>query len=268
MREKKGPVVLIIILLIIILGLGGYIAVDKLILNKNDEEVRTVVTIDDNNIDLNALYQIGDTLTKFDNAFNDLNSNYFGYLYQIDQRLMASKFDNGAALFVAMHDDMVGTSSAQYLIGGNVKKEFEKIFGKNLVYKPANVAAGKSFNIIYNEGNGNFTYTAPTMSNVYASQYIAKNMKTELDDDMVKITRRVFFVEYKSSEGSSDITKVDIYTNHNKNKLVGSLNLRNNVLSEEEVLAKFASKLDKYVFTFKQNDKVDEYCFYSIEKVK
>ena len=106
------------------------------------------------------------------------------------------------------------------------------------------------------------------MSNVYASQYIAKNMKTELDDDMVKITRRVFFVEYKSSEGSSDITKVDIYTNHNKNKLVGSLNLRNNVLSEEEVLAKFASKLDKYVFTFKQNDKVDEYCFYSIEKVK
>ena len=81
MREKKGPVVLIIILLIIILGLGGYIAVDKLILNKNDEEVRTVVTIDDNNIDLNALYQIGDTLTKFDNAFNDLNSNYFGYLY-------------------------------------------------------------------------------------------------------------------------------------------------------------------------------------------
>ena len=268
MEEKKTPVVLIVILVLIILGLGGYIALDKLVLNKEKEEVRTVVAIDDVNIDLDSLYQIGDTLTKFDNAYNDINSNYFGYLYKVDTRLLASKFDNGAALFVAMHDDMVGTSSAQYLIGGNVKKNFETIFGSNLAYKPSSVDAGKSFNIKYNEGNGNFTYTAPTMTNVYANKYVVKNIKTELKDDKVMITRRVFYVEYQGNEGSTDITSANIYTTHSNKQLVGTLNLRNNVLSEEEVLAKYGSKLNKYVYTFKQNSNTDDYSFYSIEKVK
>lgn len=267
MRERKRPVA-IIILLIIILGLAGYIAVDKLFLSKTEEDVRTVVTINDTNIDLDNLYQIGNTLTKLDKAYNDTNSNYFGYLYKVDKKLLASKFDNGAALFAAMYDDMVGTSSSQYLIGGNVKKSFEKIFGENLAYKPSNVNAGKSYNIIYNEGNGNFTYIAPTMTNVYAEGYVVKDLKTELEDDKVMITRRVFYVEYKSGEGTNDITQATIYTNHDKKKLVGTLNLRNNVLSEEEVLGKYGSKLDKYVYTFKQNSKTTDYSFYMIEKVK
>ena len=266
MVEKKTPVALIVILVLIILGLGGYIAIDKLILSKRHEEVKTIMVIDDVNIDLDALYQIGNSLTKFDKAFNDYNSSYFGYLYTGENRILASKFDNGAALFAAMYDDMVGASTAQYLIGGNVKKNFERIFGKNLAYKPGAVNAGKSFNIVYNEGNGNFSYIAPTMSDVYTSKYVIRNIKTELKDDMVMITRRIFFVEYKGS--GTDITAADIYTNHKKTKLIGTLNLRNNILSEEEVFAKYGSRLDKYVFTFKQNNTSDDYCFYSIEKVR
>ena len=267
MEEKKTPIVLIILLLLIILGLSGYIVVDKMFLTKK-EDTPTIITIDDVNIDLNALYQISDTLDKFDDAYNDPNSNYFGYLYKIDNRLLANKFDNGAALFAAMHDDMIGTSTAQYLIGGKVKENFEKIFGKNLVYKPANVNAGGDYNIVFNSSNGNFTYTAPSQKDVYSEEFVTKNIKTKLEEETVTITRRAFFVEYESEDGSTDITKAKIYTNSDKKKYVGTLNLRNNYLNSDEVLAKYGSRLDKYNFIFKQNNGTDDYCFYAIERVR
>lgn len=267
MERKKGPVVLIIILLVIILGLAGYIAVDKLFLSKKGDET-SVMVIDDVNIDLNVLYQVADIMGKFDRAYNDVNSSYFGYLYNTQSNLYADKFDNGAALYAAMYDDMIGTSTAQYLIGGNVKASFEQIFGKNLAYKPADVAAGKTFNIKYNEGNGNFTYTAPELSETYSNEYVIRNVKTDLKEDKVMITRRVFFVEYQKSAGSEDVTQAKVYTNHNKSKLVGTLNLRNNVLSVDEVLAKYGSKFDKFVYTFEKNESTDDYNFYSIEKVR
>ena len=267
MDEKKKPNILIIILLVIILGLGGYIAVDKLILSKSEDNTTTVVVIDDVQIDLNAMYQIGDTLNKFDSAFNDPDSSYFGYPYKIEKRLAASKFDNGAALFAAMHDDMTGTNTAQYLIGGNVKKNFEKIFGKNLAYKPASINAGKSYNIIYNDTNGNFSYTAPTTTTMYRNEYIAQNIKTKVEEETIMVVRRVFYVEYKNS-GGADVTQADIYTNDTKSKLIGTISLRNNTISEKEILAKYGSKLGEYVFTFKQNNGMDDYCLYSIEKTK
>lgn len=266
-KKNKGPIVLVILLLIIILGLAGYIVFDKLFLTK-EEDKNTVVAIEDVNIDLNALYQIGDIMGKFDRAYNDVNSSYFGYLYNTDSILYANKFDNGAALYAAMYDDIIGTSTAQYLIGGNVKYSFEKMFGKNLEYKPADVSAGKSFNIKYNEANGNFTYTAPEISDTYSNEYVVRNLKTDFQDDKVMITRRVFFVEYKKGDGSADVTQANVYTNHNKSKLIGTLNLRNNVLSVDEVIAKYGSKFDKYVYTFEKNGSSDEYCFYSIEKVR
>ena len=267
MEEKKTPIILIIVFLVIILGLSGYIVVDKLFLSKT-EDAPTIVTIDDVNIDLNALYQIGNTLDEFDAAFNDPNSNYFGYLYKIDNRLMASKFDNGAALFAAMYKDMIGTSTAQYLIGGKVKNNFGKIFGKNLAYKPANVNAGKDYNIIYNAANGNFTYTAPAQKNVYGNEFVTTSIKTKLEEEMVTVTRRVFFVEYESSEGSTDITEAKIYTNSDKKHYVGTVNLRNNYLNTDEVLAKYGSRLNKYNYIFKQNNDSADYCFYAIEKVR
>ena len=134
------------------------------------------MVIDDVNIDLNVLYQVADIMGKFDRAYNDVNSSYFGYLYNTQSNLYADKFDNGAALYAAMYDDIIGTSTAQYLIGGNVKASFEQIFGKNLAYKPADVAAGKTFNIKYNEGNGNFTYTAPELSETYSNEYVIRNL--------------------------------------------------------------------------------------------
>lgn len=265
MEERKTPTVLIIILIVIILLLGGYIALDKVVLSKRVTDNK--VSVEDVSIDLNTLYQVGDTLNKFDTAFNDSNSNYFGYLYKSD-KLQASKFDNGAALFTTIYSDLVGTNTAQYLIGGNVKNNFEKIFGKNLAYKPQSINAGNYYKIVYNESNSTFTYTAPTVTNVYPSEYVVINTKTQVEEDEILVTRRVFFVDYQSNNGGTDITKASIYTNSDKKKLVGEVNLRNNVLNEEEVLGKYGSSLNEYQFTFKQNDNNDNYSFYQVEKVK
>lgn len=265
MEDKKTPIGLIIFLLILILLLGGYIVLDKTVLSKTDTSNKT--SIDDVSIDLNVLYRIGDTLDKFDSAFNDSNSEYFGYLYKSD-KLLASKFDNGAALFATIHDDLVGTNTAQYLVGAKVKNKFEKIFGKNLTYQPTSIKAGTYYNIIYNESNSTFAYTAPTVTNVYPSEYVTINTKTKIEDDKVLVTRKTFFVEYKSNDGGTDITKANIYTNLDKNKLVGEINLRNNVLNEDEVLAKYGSRFNEYLFTFKQNTNNEDYAFYSLEKVK
>ncbi len=268
MEEKKTPKVLIIFLILIILGLGGYIAVDKLILNKSKNDTTTVVVVDDVKLDLNAMYQISNTLTKFDKAFNDSSSKYFGYIYKIDKSLIASKFNKEAALFVSMYDDMIGTNTAQYLVGENVKKNYEKIFGKNLEYKPSNVNAGNEYNIVYNDTNGNYSYTAPTTSTVYKNGYYSQTIKTNVEEETINVTRRVFYVEYKNPNGSNDVTEAEIYANDSKSKLIGTVSLRNNVLSEKEVLAKYGSKVSEYTYTFKQNSSTDDYCFYSIEKIK
>lgn len=264
MESKKTSIVLIIILLLIILGLGGYIAVDKLLLNKEDEVV-SVVNVDDIDFDLNALYQINDTLSKFDAAFNDPNSSYFGYLYNAGNRLMASKFDNGAALFATIYPRLTNSSS-KYVASGIVKKDFEKIFGKNLAYKPTSVNAGDKYNISYNDAMGNFTYTSPASADPYQRGYVVINRGTKLTEDSVIITRRVFYVEYQGSEGA--VTSAQIYTNANKSKLIGTINLRNNVLSEDEILAKYSSKFEEYTYTFKQNNSSADYSFYSIEKTR
>ena len=140
---NKPSIIIIIILLLLVIGLGGYIGYEKYTETK-DENTTTV--IDDVSVNLNIFYQIGDTLTKLDNAFNDPNSTFFGYIYNSD-KIEAKKFDGRAALFVSVHDDLVGNNTTQYLLGASVKSKFEKIFGKNLQYAPGNINAGSYYNI-------------------------------------------------------------------------------------------------------------------------
>ena len=80
MEENKKFIITIVILVFIILGLGGFIYYDKFY--KTEKEEKTITTIDNVDIDLNSFYLVGDTLEKFDKAFNDKNSTYFGYIYK------------------------------------------------------------------------------------------------------------------------------------------------------------------------------------------
>ena len=59
--ENKKTIILIIILVLLVLGLGGYIAYDKFILNK-EKETEYITVINDVSIDVNKLYKVGEIL--------------------------------------------------------------------------------------------------------------------------------------------------------------------------------------------------------------
>jgi len=261
MKDKKG--LLIGILLLIILAMSGYIALDKLVLEKKVVEETTKKSSNDNiNINLNAFYQINNTLNQFDAAFGDANSTYFGYIYKQD-KLMAEKFDKTAALYLAIHSDLTFPKTTPYLIGTKVKNRFEKIFGKQLTYTPGNIQAGNSYNITYDPNSGNYVYYYQNNRNDYSPEYLTHTISTKVKDDKIIVTRKAYYVEY-ANNGNGNAT---IYKDSDKSVKVGELALRNNVLSEKEVIDKYGSKLNTYEYTFILKTEED-YSFYSIKKIK
>jgi hypothetical protein len=260
-KTNKG---LVILLLLIIIGLAGYIGYEKIDAYMNNTDTKTEV--DNVNINLNALYQVGETLTKFDNAFNNINSTYFGYLFKKD-KLYAEKFDNNAALYVAMYADLVGTNTEQTINAINVKANFTKIFGNYLTYNPTNISAGEFYNINYNESTDTFSYSFPVVTNTISSEFKINNVKTTLEKDKIIVTRKIFFVDYDNPSDGTSTATATIYTNSNKKTKIGQVNLRNNLVSTSEVLAKYSSKLSTYKYTFVKNSDED-YSFFSVELVK
>ena len=108
MDNKKPFIITIIIMTVIILGLGAYVVIDRL-KEKEEQEKKTSI-INETEIDLNAFYQVSDTLRRFDDAFNTYNSNYLGYIYN-SKRIYASKFDGGAAIYASMISDLLDNGS-------------------------------------------------------------------------------------------------------------------------------------------------------------
>ena len=119
--ENKKFIITIIILVVIILGLGGFIAVDKLVLNKKEEKITTQVG--DVQLNLTAFEHINDTIDLFNRAFNDPNSKYYGYLYT-KREINVSNFDKSAAIYVSMYDSFIDTTVPLAIPGGVVKTKY------------------------------------------------------------------------------------------------------------------------------------------------
>ena len=135
--ENRKYVITIILLIVIILGLAGFIALDKVVLNKKEDD--SITQIGDVDINLNVFEHISDTLTTLNRAYNDPQSNYFGYLYS-KKEINLNNYDKSAALFAAIYDDLAGTNTNQIIPAGIVKSKYEDLFGKKLSYNPASVA--------------------------------------------------------------------------------------------------------------------------------
>lgn len=255
--NRKPLIITIIVLAIIVVALGGFIALDKLVINKKEEQKLT--TIKNAEIDLNAMYQIGEILNRMDHTFNDTNSSYLGYIYNL-KKLEAKKFDPSAALFVAIHDDMIPSNTNLQLLGGYVKNNFENIFGKAIAYEPKSIDSG-NYKIAYDEVTNTYSYTLAPADNSYKPKLISYNVKTIIEGEYVIVTRKVFYVEYPNQ------TSVNVYKTWDKQNLIGTLKLKNGILNEEEIVGKFGSKLGTYSYKFIQNA-ADNYTFYSIEREK
>lgn len=264
MENKKGITILIIILVVIILGLSGFIALDKFVLNKSLSSSKT--TIDDVDIDINSFYQIADVLNKFDNAFGDPNSTYLGYPY-VDKKLAVEDFDPGAALYVSAYSELVATNTPQYLSANVIKGNFEKMFGKKLKFENKSIDAGDLYKLKYNKETATYTYTLATPKLKYSPGYYAINTKTRLEDDKIIVTRKVFYVEYATNNETGIATVANIYSEDKPTTKIGAVDLRNGIINENEVIAKYGSKLKTYDVTFKYNKGI-EYNLYLIQRIK
>lgn len=258
MDNKKGTIIAIIILSIISIGAISYIVYDKFFLSIQEEKQYTTV-INDVSIDVNKLYGVGEILNKFDKAFSTNDTKYLGYIYN-SKNINLKDFDKNAAIYVSIYDDLIRSNTEQTLSNDRVKSKYESIFGKSLEYKPNNIDLGDNIKVTYDEGNKIYKYTASITNNDHKSEYLARNMKTKLEDDLVIITRKVFFVEYS---GNNAI----VYNDSSKNTKLGEVKLNNGEVNLQEVTGKFGSKLSTYEITFKLGSD-DNYNFYKIERTK
>ena len=255
--DNKKSIITIIVLSILVLGLGGFIVYDKFIKTTDEDEYTNV--IDDVSIDINKLYNVGDILNSFDKAFNKNESNYFGYIYN-SKIIEVKDFDKNAAIYATIYNDLIRSNTEQSIVSSRVKNKYEKIFGKTLAYTPSNLDLGDKIKVTYDEGSKIYKYTASITSNNHESEYLVRNMKTKLKDDLVVVTRKVFYVEYTDS-------KATIYNNSSKQNILGDVSLKNGEVNVQEVTGKYGSKIPTYEFTFKLGSD-DEYNLYRIERTK
>ncbi len=262
MDDQRKVIAIISILVFIILGLGGYIVYDKFFTKKEEETKLT--QINNNSINLNAFYQIEDTLNKLDLAFNDPDSPYFAYPY-LPKKVEASKFDMGAALYLCMRSRMQQINQLQYTPEEIVKADFQRIFGNNLEYSIAEIKKSDNFKTEYSAGMQSYAYFAPIDVNMYSPEYIAINSKTKLEDDKVVITRKIVYVEYEMAPGTALASTINLYTDNTKKKSLGKMYLKNGTINKKELLAKHGSKLQTFNYTFKEKTEED-YSLFLIKK--
>ena len=263
-NSNKKWVITIILLIVIILGLSGYIAIDKLLANKNSVKTTQVGEV---SIDLGVFSEIDETIAKMNRAFNNSESTYFGYLYS-DEEITKNTFAKDARLYLAIYDSLYNTTDGQTIPGGIVKTNFESIFGKKVSYSAKKIEIGKDTTIDYDKATDTYTcnYKTPIKYDVFAPRFFEKSVETLVEEEQITIKRKVFYVEYVAEDGK-DINKAKIYKDKDKKTLVATMNLKNNSISVDEVIGKYGTRFSTYTYTFKETA-VNEYEFYSVEKTK
>lgn len=254
--NKKPYIAVIILLILISLGLGGYIAYEKIFMKSTTEECKTV--IDDVSIDINKIYKVEDILTRLDNAFNKENNKYLGYIYNV--KVIDSKdFDKNVALYASIYSDLIRSNTDNIISSDRIKNRYEMIFGKALDYTPGDINLD-NINVTYDESTKSYKYKASIINNDHSEEYLVKNTRTKLTDDLIVITRKVFFVDYSGNNAT-------IYSDSKKSTKLGTVSLKNDEVNIDEVVGKYGSKLNTYDFTFKLGSS-DEYNLYRIERTK
>lgn len=261
--ENKKFIIAIVVLSILLAAALGFIGYDKF-LKKEDESIKTV--INDNEIDLNVFYKVRDTMKSLDNAFNDSSNKYFGFIYG-NKNVMIEKLDPKIALYASLFSEIKRTNEVQLISGGKAKLNMQNMFGKYVEYKASNVEWDENSHIPYNKENDTYTHQLPIVKDLKTPEYFASEISTAMREGEIVVKRKSYYVEYETDEANTKRIKALIYTNQDKQKLVTTMNLKNGAINQKEVIAKYSSKLNTYIYTFKEYNGND-YVLYSIEKVR
>lgn len=261
MENKKVVILVIVLLALSVLAEGGYIVYQKFFVPKKEEE--NTIKIGDIDVEPNGFYQIDFILNKLDTAFNYEDSEYFGYIYK-NKRLKVEDFSKEAALYASIRSDMVPTAVVKSVPEAKVKATYEKIFGKALKYEIKTIPKQDQYHIAYNEPMAAYDYIATDTRQAYQSGIMAINAKTTVSEGQIIVSRKIFYGEFNADE-TGKIKGLTIYNNINKEKKLGAISLTYGV-SDTEILAKFASKLSNYDYTFTESSNGKSYNLSLIER--
>lgn len=261
--ENRKLIITIVILSLLLVAALGFIGYDKF-LKKDDEAIKTV--INDNEIDLNVFYKISDVLDNLDTAFNDVSNKYFGYIYG-DKNVMIEKLDPKVALYASIYGDIERTNQIQYISGNKVKANMQNMFGKYISYKASDIEWDETSRIPYNKENETYSHQLPVVNELTKPDFFSYEVSTAIAEGEIIVKRKSYYVEYETDDAVTKRIKALIYTNKDKKKLVTTMNLKTGAINQSEVEAKYSSKFNTYVYTFKEYNNTD-YVLYSIEKVR
>ena len=260
--ENKKFIIAIVILSLLLTGTVGFIVYDKFF-KKQDETIRTV--INGMEIDLNVFHKIGDTLNNLDAAFNDPTNKYFGYIYG-DGNVMIEKLEPSVAAYAAIYKEIVKTGTNQVISASLVKSNMNNMFGKYVTYKADAIEWLDGAFMPYDKDTETYSQQLPFINPIKDPSYFAVEISSAIGHDEVIIKRKSYYAEYALDESGTKRVKASIYTDKSKKTLITTMNLKNGVINEKEVISKYGSKLNTYTYTFKEyND--TEYVLYSIEKI-
>ena len=261
MEDAKKIIITITVLVLLVLGLGGFIVYDKFLKPKKEDSILT--TIDNVSVNLSAFYQIGETLDKLDLAFNEPTSPYFGYIYNI-KKITSQNMDKGAAIYASIRSDLIENGVLATVPEDRAKGIYTKMFGSGLKYDATKLKENNWYKFSYNANTLSYDYIASPIPKSYAKGYISMDAKTLLEQDKVTVTRKIVFIEY-GSDNNTTINIANLYKNEQAESFLGKVVLKNGLISEKEVLSKYASKLQTFIYTF-EKDKNDIYNLVRIEK--
>ena len=261
--ENKKFVVAIVILSLLLLAAVGFIGYDKF-LKKQDESIKTV--IDGNELDLNVFHKIGDVLNNLDNAFNDTSSKYFGYIYG-NKNVMIEKLDSKIASYASIYSEIRKTGAIQYISSTQVKNNLNNMFGKYVEYKAGAIDWTNETYIPYDKDTNLYSQQLPYINPLKEPRFFASEVSTVIGEREIKIKRKSYYVEYELDESGINRAKALIYTDKDKKTLITTVNSKNGSINEKEIIAKYSSKLNTYMYTFKEYNNTD-YVLYSIEKLR
>ena len=256
--NKKLFITIITVISVIALGSIGFIVYDKLVLSKKTEN-EYITVIKDASIDVNRLYKVGEILDKLDKAYASNETKYQGYIYST-KLLEVKDFDKNAAIYAAIYPEIIRSNTEYTISNERVKSRYLNLFGKSVDYKPNSLELGDKIKVEYDKTNKVYKYKAALTNNEHKEEYLARSIKTTIKDDLVIVTRKVFYVEYNG-------LNANIYTSASKKSKIGEVTLKNGEVSLREVTGKYGSQMHTYEYTFKLGSD-DEYSFYKIERTK
>lgn len=296
-KNKKGgglTKVIIILLLLLVLGLGGYIVYDKVIVKDNnskkadntektEEKVQPLESIDATSDGVLSLYNSIDIF----NSVWWLGKSYGGYLYRQDS-LSVSSMPDDVKVIVGIENALKECGDACKTTeesGGTkltvdaskVEAQIKKIFG-SIKYENTNT---KDFHRCSKDG---YTFENGVYSTVLhgcgivgaASEIQTKIVKAEKNDKELNIYTNFLVADPNISATNSDkcvawdevdcLIDIALYKDYNKTSLIERTtdNIYGNNGISEETMTKYHDKLDTYKLHFEKED--GEYHFKEIVK--